>query len=225
MQREQNTTEDTRYVIDLLPGQIAMFGYGSLLLQRSMEQTLGYAYSRVCVPCELIGWKRSFDIIMPNRSFYEPAVGTEKAAFIPNHIVYLNIRPSDQDIVNGLLYVLQPDQVIEFDEREWVYDRYDVTSVLRGVTLRGGNAYVYVGKPEWCINPMAETRDRAALRSSYMRMIEEALKELGPEFRVKYEQSTDPLPTHLLFADRRQEGIATSNFQGGVEPGEPPLKR
>jgi hypothetical protein len=48
---------------------------------------------------------------------------------------------------------------------------------------------------------------------------------LGQEFRAQYEQSTDSLPTHLLFADRRREGIAKARFQGGVEPGEPPLKR
>src|SRR5450631_4930363 len=100
MQSEQNLTEETKYVIDLLPGQVAMFGYGSLLLQRSMEQTLGRAYSHICVPCELVGWRRSFDIIMPNRSFYEPIDGTEEVAFIPKHIVYLNVRPSDQDRVN-----------------------------------------------------------------------------------------------------------------------------
>jgi cation transport regulator ChaC len=225
MQSEQNGTKSTEYVIDLLPGQIAMFGYGSLLLQRSMEQTLGHVYSQICVPCELIGWRRSFNVMMPNRSFYEPVDGTEEAALIPKHIVYLNIRPSNQDRVNGLLYVLKSDQIESFDAREWIYDRYEVTSALKGVTLRGGSAYAYVGKPEWCINPEAEIRDHAALRSSYMQIVEEGLRELGQGFRAQYEQSTDSLPTHLLFADSRREGIAKAQFQGEVEPGEPPLKR
>jgi cation transport regulator ChaC len=221
MQSERNPSESSEHVINLRPGQIAMFGYGSLLLQRSMELTLGQSYLHICVPCALVGWRRSFDVIMPNRSFYEPL---EEAEFVPQHIIYLNVRPSSQDIVNGLLYVLEQEQLEAFDQREWIYDRRLVTSELTGVTLRGGDAYVYVAKPEWYLNS-GDTRERAALRASYLKMIEDGLEELGQEFRTQYEKSTDPVPAHLIFADRRRTGMISARFGGGVEPGEPPIKR
>jgi cation transport regulator ChaC len=221
MQPEQNASGSSEYVIDLQPGQVAMFGYGSLLLQRSMEQTLGHAYSHVCVPCALEGWRRSFDVIMPNRSFYELL---ERAEFIPQHIIYLNVRPSNQDLMNGLLYVLEQEQIEAFDEREWIYDRQLVTTALRGVTLRGGEAYVYVARPEWLLNPV-NTREYAALRASYLQIIEDGLEALGQEFRTQYEKSTDPVPTHLVFADRRRASAAPVRLGGGVEPGNPPIKK
>jgi hypothetical protein len=202
MQPEQIAPGGSARVIDLRPGQVAMFGYGSLLLRRSMELTLGYPYTDICVSCALAGWRRSFDIIMPNRSFYELAAGVE---FIPQHIIYLNVRRSNQDIVNGLLYILDLEQIEAFDQREWAYDRHVITSELRGVTLSGGEAYVYAAKPEWLLNPES-TRERAALRASYLEIIEDGLKELGQEFRTQYEKSTDPVPTHLVFADQRRVG-------------------
>jgi hypothetical protein len=208
-------------IIELRPGQTAMFGYGSLLLPRSMEMTLGHPYPNGWVPCALAGWRRSFDVIMPNRSFYELL---EEGEFIPQHIVYLNIRPSNEDIMNGLLYILEPEQLEGFDEREWIYDRILITPALRGVTLHGGDAYVYVAKPEWYLKP-EDTRKRAALRASYLAMIEEGLKELGQEFRTQYEQSTDPVPTHLVFVDQRRKGTPPVRMGGGIEPGEPPLLR
>ncbi len=137
MQPEQNAPRGSEHVIDLRPGQVAMFGYGSLLLQRSMEMTLGHPYTNICVPCDLAGWRRSFDVIMPNHSFYELSEGAE---FIPQNIIYLNVRPSNQDIVNGLLYILELEQIEAFDRREWIYDRHVITPALRGVSIRGGEA-------------------------------------------------------------------------------------
>jgi cation transport regulator ChaC len=200
MQLEQDISKSTEHVIGLQSGQIALFGYGSLLLRSSMERTLGHPYSYSCVACALAGWRRSFDVIIPNRKgFYEPL---EEGEFIPQNIIYLNVRPSDQDIVNGLLYILEPEQIEAFDQREWVYDRHLITPALRGVTLGDGEAYVYVAKPEWHLNP-EDTRERAALRSSYLKLVEDGLEELGQEFRTQYEKSTDPAPTHLVFVDRR----------------------
>ena len=201
MQSEQNTS-GPNIIVELQPGQVAMFGYGSLLLQRSMELTLGYPYIHACIPCSLVGWRRSFDVIMPNRSFYAVTEGIE---FTPQHIIYLNVRSSSQDTVNGLLFILEHEQIEAFDQREWIYDRYLITSSLRGVTIRGGEAYVYVAKEEWLLEP-GNTREWAALRASYLEMVEDGLKELGPEFRVQYEASTDPVPTHLIFADQRRVG-------------------
>lgn len=195
-------TEHSEHIIDLRQGQAAMFGYGSLLLQSNMELTLGRPCSQMPVACGITGWRRSWDVIMPNRSFYELSNGAE---FIPQNIVYLNVRPSNRDVANGLLYILEPEQLEAFDRREWIYNRHEITQALSGVTVVGGHAYVYVAKPEWRLVP-GRTRKWAAVRGSYLKVIDEGLKELGPEFRAQYENSTDPVPTHLVFTDRKRKG-------------------
>lgn len=189
-------------VVRLRDGQGAMFGYGSLLSVSSMELTLGRPYAGRPVACALAGWRRSWDVVMPNTSFYAEEFGGE---LVPEHIIYLNVRPSPEDAVNGLLYVLEPADFEVFDRREWIYDRVRVTDALRGVSIEGGEAYVYVAKPEW--HP-AEGRPRAwaALRASYVAIVERGVSELGSDFRAAYERTTDPVPSALLFDDRKRTG-------------------
>ncbi len=202
MPPKQDPSNDSMSVINLKPGEAAMFAYGSLLLRRNMELTLGHPCAQPSVKCTLFGWRRSWDVIMPNRSFYELSEASE---FTPQHIIYLNVRASPQDEMNGLLYVLAPEELALFDQREWIYNRHDITQGLSGVTVSGGHAYIYVAKPEWHLTP-GRAREWAALRASYVEIVQEGLRELGPEFRMRYENSTDPIPTHLLFVDRKREG-------------------
>jgi cation transport regulator ChaC len=183
----------------LAPGEMAIFGYGSLLSQRSMELTLGKAYAKARIPCGLEGWRRSWDVMMPNRNFYEP---TPEGEFVPHNIIYLNVRESPGETVNGVLYVVDQAELEGFDRREWIYDRMDVTSALRGVHLEGP-ACVYVGKQAWIV-PAQPSRTFAAVRQSYLDIIEQGLVDLGQEARALYERSTDPVPGHLVFADRKR---------------------
>jgi hypothetical protein len=179
-----------------------MFGYGSLLLQRSMEMTLGKTYDRPRALAWLDGWRRSWDVFMPNSNFYQP-LDDGAGEFVPQNIVYLNVRPSSGDSVNGVLYVVDAMELEGFDRREWIYDRVTITSALRGVRIEGGDACVYVAKPEW-VTPEGCTRDRAALRQTYLDIVETGLMELGAEFRSGYDASTDAVPRHLVFADQRR---------------------
>jgi hypothetical protein len=191
----------TSQIIQLQPGQTAMFGYGSLLLQRSMEKTLGKPYNRPRAQAWLAGWRRSWDVLMPNDNFYELLNGGGE--FVPQNIIYLNVRPSLGDSVNGLVYVVDAEELEGFDRREWIYDRQTITSALRGVTIAGGEAYVYVAKSQWLV-PKGCTRDYAAVRQTYIDIVTEGLESLGPEFRSGYEHSTDTVPFHLVFADERR---------------------
>jgi hypothetical protein len=190
----------------LAPGQVAMFGYGSLLLQSNMELTLGHPYVRTAMPCKIRNWCRSWDVMMPNRNFYEQTLGAD---FIPKHIIYLNLRPQPGMLLNGLLYVLEPEEMDSFDQREWIYDRHAVSTALDDIVVEGGPAYAYVAKPEWRFPPDV-ARTWAALRRSYVNIIEEGLASLGAEFKALYAQSTDPLPLSLVFEDRRRDGLHPS---------------
>jgi len=184
-------------VVELRDGQSAMFGYGSLLSRRSMERTLGRRYDGPATPCALDGWRRSWDVVMPNTRLCAVEDGAE---FVPEHIVYLNVRPAAGPPVNGLLYVLDAAELAAFDRREWIYDRIAVTDRLRGVRLRGGDAYVYVARPEFVLDP-SWPRSRAALRRTYIDIVETGLGELGAEFRARYDASTDAVPAERLFDD------------------------
>jgi hypothetical protein len=140
--------------------------------------------------------------MMPNRSFYTP---TASGHFVPRHIIYLNVRPSADDALNGVLFVVSQPELDGFDRREWIYNRTTVTSMLGGVTVEGGEAYVYVGKPEWRLDP-DQPREWAALRQSYLDIIEKGLTDLGPEFRRRYVATTDTTPLAVVFPDVKLEG-------------------
>jgi cation transport regulator ChaC len=185
--------------ITLSKGQILIFGYGSLLLPGSMESTLGRAYDRPRFPCGVKGWRRSWNAYMPNRSYYEPSGDGE---FVPRNIIYLNVRPAPDTIINGVLYLLDAEEIEAFDRREWIYSRQSIENPLVGVSVQGGSAFIYVGQPLWTLDPEDTVREVAAIRRSYLRMVDEGLDTLGTDFRASYEQSTDPIPSHLVFADR-----------------------
>lgn len=197
------STDDLRDTqsITLGEGQMLIFGYGSLLLPGSMESTLGKAYDKPRYPCKLKGWRRSWNVYMPNRSFYEP---TAHGEFTPLNIIYLNVTPSPHETVNGVLYLVDAEELEAFDRREWVYSRRPIKQELVGINVQGGQAFVYIGKPEWLLDPDNTAREQAAIRRSYLHMVEEGLNTLGPAFRASYERSTDPVPSQLVFSDRRK---------------------
>jgi cation transport regulator ChaC len=178
-----------------------MFGYGSLLLRQSMERTLGHPFAQQPIECTLTGWRRSWDVFMPNRGFYEK---TEDEEFVPENIIYLNLRPVAGDRVNGLLYCVTEEEFSLFDEREWIYDRVRITADFEDIELADGEAYAYVAKPQWILDGTS-SRAWAALRASYLSIVEAGLNELGMGFREVYDRSTDPVPAHRVFADLRRE--------------------
>jgi hypothetical protein len=201
--------------ITLGDGACAIFGYGSLLSVASMERTLGRAYDRAPVACAIRGWRRSWDALVPNSAFYGR---TEAGEFVPEHIVYLNVRPDEASAANGLLYVVDAADLRGFDEREWTYDRVDITAALDGVDVRGGRAYVYVGKPEWTLDS-SRPRAWAAVRQSYLDIVETGL-QTQPEaeradFRRRYLETTDAVPTERVFADLRRGAAFNPKRPGG----------
>ena len=109
------TIDDTVPIIALKPGQVGMFGYGSLLSRESMELTLGGPSTFPGVVCRLDGWRRSWDVMMPNGTFYEHS---ESGDFVPAHVIYLNVSECEGRATNGLLYVLDGDELEAFDRRE-----------------------------------------------------------------------------------------------------------
>ncbi|MCW5977702.1 MAG: gamma-glutamylcyclotransferase [Bryobacteraceae bacterium] len=185
-------------VVKLGPGESAIFGYGSLLSIASLERTLGRKYGGPFLPCTLVGWRRSWDIAIPNSSFYTE---TEDGRMVPEMILYLNVRRDPATRMNGILFVVNQAELAKYDEREWVYDREDVTAGI-DLVVEGGSAYAYVGKDEYVRRNVSSPR-QAAIRATYIQIVENGLAGLGDDFRSTYLQSSDPVPQHLVIQDQR----------------------
>lgn len=188
-------------LLELRSGESAIFGYGSLLWQPSMERTLGRPYEGTPVVAHLPGWRRVWDVAMANETFYFEKSDATRCQ--PARIAYLNIRRGDA-AVNGLLYAVSQAELAAFDQREEPYDRVDVTDAIEGAAVRGGRTYVYVGKPARLVI-WPQEREQVAIRATYLDIIENGLRALGEGFRADYLRSTDPPPPASVIADRRVE--------------------
>jgi len=182
-------------------GESAIFGYGSLCSLASLERTLGHAYEGPFVECAIDGWRRCWDVAMPNGTFF---FDTAEGSVFPGRILYLNIRHDPGSLLNGVLFVAGPGEIDALDRREWIYDRVDVARALRGVVLEPGRAFTYVAKPEHVVHGIDGPRE-AAVRATYLEILEDALRRRGEDFRRHYERSTDPVPAHLVVRDRRRD--------------------
>lgn len=181
-------------VVHLRAGEVALFGYGSLMLRESMERSLGRPYDGPYVECAIDGWRRTWDIAMPNRTILADRDGEQ---FAPARIVYLNVRPDDHTRVNGVLFVVSGEELAAFDRREWIYARVAITSSLCGVEVDGGEAYLYTGLPEYEWHGGGTPRE-VAVRASYVGIIDAALGQRSSAFRREYEASTEPVPPDFV---------------------------
>jgi hypothetical protein len=184
-------------VLQLADGEIAAVGYGSLLSVESISRTLKAPYSRPFIACQIEGWRRSWNVSMPNQAFYYEEGGDR---VYPPKIIYLNVRPVPKALMNCAVFVLDLEQLKAMHAREWIYDPAKVTEQLRGVRITGGEAIMYVGKPEHAVHEVSSPR-QAAIRASYLRILESALERAGPALSREFERSTDPVPKHLVIKD------------------------
>lgn len=187
--------------VELSDDEVAVFGYGSLLSVVSLEKTLKRRYGGLFVACSIEGWRRAWDVAMPNQVFYAE---TPSGCLFPERIIYLNVTPRPGSLLNGVLFVVGPEEIQTLDEREWIYYRRAITDHLRGVNVSGGDAFTYVAKPEYMVEDVASPAT-AAIRASYLRILETGLNDLGASFREAYERSSEPVPRHLVIEDLRKE--------------------
>ena len=184
-------------MIRLASGESAICGYGSLLSMQSLERTLGRSYNGPFLQCNIKGWRRTWDAAMPNQKFYAE---TDQGRLYPETILYLNVQRDPAVRLNGILFVVDSEELARYDEREWIYERVAITDQL-DLEITGGSAYVYVCRPEYCKDTVESTRE-GAIRRTYIEIVENGLTNLGTEFRAAYRRSTDPVPQNLVIADK-----------------------
>ena len=183
--------------IRLNEGETAVVGYGSLLSVQSIGKTLGREYNGPFVACHIEGWCRSWDVSMPNQAFYYEEDGVR---IYPEKILYLNVRLEPRALMNCVVFVLNSDELGAMDHREWIYNRHVVTGSLRGVRVEGGDAIMYVAREKHIVRGAKRPRD-AAVRASYLQIVEHSLQKVDPVFRAEYEHTTDPVPERLVIKD------------------------
>lgn len=187
--------------IELAVSQVALFGYGSLISKASLELTLGHPYAGPLLPCEVRGWRRRWNAFTPNTlRFY--AV-TEAGRLYPDRIVYLNVQRDAGASINGMLFVVTAEELAALDKREWIYSCVSVQGALQGACVVGGDVQIYAGLDQYLLHDAGMIAE-AGLRKSYCATVDRGLMALGPEFRTQFENTTDPLPRHLLFDDERE---------------------
>jgi hypothetical protein len=178
-------------------GETALVGYGLLLSRATVDATLGHEYSGPYVACHVEGWRRSWDVTMPNASFYYERDGHR---VYPEKILYLNVRRDPGTVMNCAVFVVDNDDFAAVNAREWIYDSVVATSDLRGIRVEGGDALIYTGKAEHIIRSAARASD-VAIRRSYLQMLDGVLDASGPVTRADYRSTTDPVPKHLIVDD------------------------
>jgi hypothetical protein len=180
----------TEQVIKIGPDEVGLIGYGSLINRDSIERTLGRKLPADALrEVKVSGWKRTWDVFMPNEAFYEKTADGGRQ--YPAKIAYLNFQPDPNCKSNCSLFVINKKDLAGFDTREWIYERRDFTDQLDGVKLEGGSAYAYVGRKQFLYDTANPGEVR--MRSSYFDIVEKALEQKSPEYRKDYWAGTDPL--------------------------------
>jgi hypothetical protein len=184
-------------ILHLADDETAVVGYGSLLSRESVGRTLKREYGGPFIACHLAGWRRSWDAWMPNVAFYHVEGGKRS---YPDKILYLNARRDPGTMMNCILFVVPDAELPAMHGREWIYTPTDVRGDLRGVGLGSGRAIMYVASEEHLLTS-APTRREAAVRQSYLKVLERGLGETSASFRAEYEATTDPVPARLVIDD------------------------
>jgi len=182
--------------ISLAPDEVALIGYGSLMNQQSMSSTLGRNYEGPVLPIHLSGFRRLYNVAIPNSSFFEIKNGRKH---VPELIAYLNVMPTQNksDKVNAMLFIIKKHELQGFDQRESIYDRKLVNNhQLKDVAI-DGPVYVYVGKKE---NLVQDGDPRVIVRDTYMKIVEKGLRAQPKSFAREYYETTVP-PRHKIAND------------------------
>ncbi len=178
-----------------MPDSDYIFGYGSLVHVPRLKAYLGREEFEAddLFFCRLGGYRRIWNIAMDNRvnlPGYKYYVDSETGLRPDVYVTFLNIWPSSDDSIAGILFRVDAEQLASLDKRERNYRRVEITNLLdRSVQ---GRAWVYIGSPE------AEQRfklgfsnNTAVISQSYYDLVYEAYASLGEDSAPDYLATTD----------------------------------
>jgi hypothetical protein len=191
-------------------GYAGMVGYGSLMSLKSMESTLGYQYNDSAYIIHLNGFVRAWTSY---RLFNDPKAGDSKkpefTAYIIEDsdsipfdgIVQLNVEYQENSKINCILYILSDEDIINFDKREFGYERVDVTDKVEEYSILGGKVYVYQQVPGYYDTSVINL-NKFILIEDYVNMITKACDEFGENFRMEFDKTTLPPSSQVVPSHR-----------------------
>ena len=174
--------------------ELALFGYGSLMLKSSFAEDLTtQPYTDPFIQCSLKGYKRSWGVHYPNdeEDVFDALDGSEP--FTPEYLTYLNIEKAKDSKVNGILAIAHIGEELEkFDYRESQYNQIKINDILEGVTVEGGPAYAYTGKSDSSWHTDSKEPKTSVITWDYLYIVQKALNEQDEAFGADYFNSTRP---------------------------------
>lgn len=192
--------------ITMPEGYVGMIGYGSLMSLKSMEQTLGHEYVDSAYQVHLKGFVRTWTSY---RLFDDPMVPKSNSPrfygfilqdndSIPiDGIVQLNVENKKRSRINCILYLISEEDLVNFDKREYGYNRIDVTDKIDEYNIIGNKVYIYQ-QPHGYYDKTLIDKCRFVLVKEYVDMITKACDEIGEDFRREFDRSTLPSATQII---------------------------
>ena len=195
---------EKKKTIEIKEGLVGIIGYGSLMSLKSFEQTLGHKYTDSIYQVHLNDYSREWSYFLPINDPKSSSTDSLKyyGFILQNNdsipfdgIINLNISPKEKSKINCILYLITTDELLNFDKREFGYQRVDVTDKIVEYSFKESKIYVYVHMPD----PQAKFDEtKYILIKDLMDLITNACDSIGMNFRKEFDNSTLPYPGQIV---------------------------
>lgn len=186
------SNKDSNTIITIEEGKVGVIGYGSLMSKNSMEKTLKRKYHDSIYIVHLEDYQRDWNHFRSMDYVPKELIYIHNGDSIPfKNELALNIMDSKDKKLNCVLYFISHEELKEFDEREFGYERIDVTNKIEEYQFKGGNVYAYKADNNHTYKHKDD--DNTFLPDFYVNLVYEACDSLGVEFKREFESSTNPL--------------------------------
>ena len=123
--------------------QILLVGYGTLLSQASVAQTVGGdAQEKIFIPVTVRGFRRLFNL---RPDHYEPSFHLSEE---PIEVAAMNVMASEGARFNGLAFPVSDQELAALDERERYYQRIRIPIEAFDSGRPLGEAWTYSASPD-----------------------------------------------------------------------------
>ena len=185
-----------------------VFGYGSLVCIDSLRQFLGRTLNPELdfTYCGLKNFHRCWNVAMDNRvniPGYKYYINKNTGDRLDGFVAFLNIRPQLGKTVTGILFRTSHADLEKLDNREYNYERVDITHKL-DIQIQG-RAWVYIGldKAEQCYQE-GLSKYNASISQTYFDLVHNAYRSLGEAAFSNYISTTDQPTIPILELERHQ---------------------
>jgi hypothetical protein len=177
----------------MAPSEHYVFGYGSLVTPGG-ERIAGLTAN------VLRGYRRTWNVAMDNtraipgyKRYLDPATGTSPPWFV----VFLNIVAQAGRYVNGAVFPVSAEELVELDRRERNYGRIEVSSSLAEPV--DGIVWTYTGARAAVERFKTGMRaGRAVISQDYEQIVLQGFTALGDDAVREFVAVTDPRPCSVV---------------------------